>query len=70
MKTTAHSLHNPPPDIGRHRPSNAAVLQWIEEVAELCEPDQMFWCDGSEQEKARLTEEGVKRGDLMPHATS
>ncbi len=31
----------------------------------LCQPDQVHWCDGSEAEKARLTEIAVKSGILI-----
>ena len=32
----------------------------------MCQPDDIFWCDGSEDEKEKLTEIAVKTGDLMP----
>ncbi len=32
----------------------------------MCQPDDVFWCDGSEEEKDRLTEVAVRYGDLMP----
>ena len=34
----------------KHRKLNA----WVEEVAALCEPDDIHWCDGSEAERDRL----------------
>jgi phosphoenolpyruvate carboxykinase (GTP) len=30
--------------------ANAALLSWVEEVAELTEPDSIHWCDGSAEE--------------------
>jgi len=45
--------------------SNPAVIQWVEETAALCQPDKVFWCDGSESEKASLLEEAVARGILL-----
>ena len=33
------------------------VLAWVEEMAALCQPDQIVWCDGSEAEKERLTQQ-------------
>ena len=45
---------------------NAHVKKWVDEITELCRPDRVVWCDGSEAERARLTEEAVKTGVLMP----
>jgi phosphoenolpyruvate carboxykinase (GTP) len=47
-------------------PSNASIQQWVKEVAALCQPDDVFWCDGSEEEKERLTRVAVECGDLIP----
>jgi GTP-dependent phosphoenolpyruvate carboxykinase len=32
----------------------------------LCKPDRVIWVDGSEEEKARMTDEAVKEGLLIP----
>jgi phosphoenolpyruvate carboxykinase (GTP) len=45
---------------------NDAVRRWVDEVAAKTKPDKIVWCDGSEAEKARLTEEAVQKGDLEP----
>ena len=47
-------------------PSNAAIQQWVKEVAAMCQPDNIFWCDGSEDERQRLTQIAIECGDLMP----
>jgi len=44
---------------------NEAVLTWVAEEAKLCEPDRVFWCDGSEREKEFLTAEAVALGILI-----
>ena len=36
--------------------------QWVREVAELCQPDSIYWCDGSKEEYDRLMDEMVKSG--------
>ncbi len=46
--------------------SNKRLLGWVEEMATLCEPDQVVFCDGSEDERKRLTEYAVSKGILIP----
>jgi phosphoenolpyruvate carboxykinase (GTP) len=45
--------------------ANLAVIRWVEEMAGLCQPDHVFWCDGSESEKELLLTEAVARGVLL-----
>ena len=45
---------------------NPHLLRWVEEVAKLTQPDQVVWCDGSEEEKKRLTDYAVEKGILIP----
>jgi phosphoenolpyruvate carboxykinase (GTP) len=47
-------------------PPNLHVQKWVKDVAALCQPDEVFWCDGSEQEKEELTRIAFKCGDLIP----
>jgi phosphoenolpyruvate carboxykinase (GTP) len=47
-------------------PSNTHVQKWVKDVAALCQPDEVFWCDGSEEEKVELTRMAFKCGDLIP----
>ncbi|HXG52103.1 MAG TPA: phosphoenolpyruvate carboxykinase (GTP) [candidate division Zixibacteria bacterium] len=46
--------------------ANRHVQSWVKEVADLCRPDDVFWCDGSEDERDRLIEIALRCGDLMP----
>lgn len=40
------------------------LLAWVRDVAALTQPAQVYWCDGSDEEWARLTEELVAAGTL------
>jgi phosphoenolpyruvate carboxykinase (GTP) len=46
--------------------NNKTLLAWIEESAKLTKPDQIVWCDGSEDEHRRLTEIALAQGVLEP----
>lgn len=35
--------------------------RWVEECARLTKPDEIYWCDGSEEEAYRLIERGMYR---------
>jgi phosphoenolpyruvate carboxykinase (GTP) len=50
---------------GTRKPNNARVLAWVGETAALCQPDSVFWCDGSEGEKQALTRLAVETGILI-----
>jgi phosphoenolpyruvate carboxykinase (GTP) len=41
---------------------NVKLTQWVKEWADLCQPDKIHWCDGSEEENTRLMESMVKSG--------
>ena len=41
------------------------VRLWVDEVAQLTKPDEIVWCDGSQQEWDRLTAELVSSGMLI-----
>ncbi|MBM3249175.1 MAG: phosphoenolpyruvate carboxykinase (GTP) [Candidatus Omnitrophica bacterium] len=39
---------------------NKKVQQWVNETANMCKPDKIVWCDGSEEEARKLIEIGMK----------
>lgn len=47
---------------------NKKLDAWIKEMADLCKPDQIYWCDGSEEENSRLLKEMVDSGAAEPLA--
>ncbi|APR99419.1 phosphoenolpyruvate carboxykinase (GTP) [Pajaroellobacter abortibovis] len=49
-----------------HLVSNPFLLQWVNEIAQLTKPDQIVWCNGSDEEKERLTREAVEKEILLP----
>ena len=44
---------------------NKKLQRWVEEAAELCQPDSIYWCDGSEEENDRLCEALVQKGTFV-----
>src|SRR5690348_14146004 len=45
--------------------SHPKLLEWVREAAELTTPDRVVWCDGSDAEWRRLTDELVEAGTLV-----
>jgi len=56
---------SPPSGIGDSKSTNPAVLDWVQEVARLTEPENIFWCDGSEKENAWLLEQAQRLGVVL-----
>jgi len=43
-------------------PKNDKLLKWVEVIAEMCAPDRIHWCDGSQDEYDEMCELLVKSG--------
>ena len=46
--------------------SNSELKAWVEEVAQLAQPDRIQWCDGSQTEYEELIRIMVENGNLLP----
>ena len=49
----------------QHPTRHAGLESWVAEVAALTTPEQLVWCDGSEAEWIRLTDELVANGTFV-----
>lgn len=43
---------------------NPRLVAWVAEVAGLCKPDRIHWCDGSDEEYERLCQQLVAAGTM------
>ena len=50
------------PGLDQAPTTHERLLAWVREVAELTTPDQVVWCDGSQEEWTRLTDRLVEAG--------
>ncbi len=51
--------------MGSSPTKHARVMEWVERIVELCEPEKVVWCDGSDREWNELCEGMVQRGTLI-----
>ena len=45
--------------------NNTALKKWVKECADMCQPDNIVWCDGSLEEKERLEKQAFATGELI-----
>ena len=64
MKNVAPAIFAPN-GIGDAKPDNRAVLDWVHEIGTLTNPENIFWCDGSDRENQFLLDQAVQRGVLL-----
>ncbi len=49
----------------KNKQEHRSLTQWVNDMAQLCQPDKIVWCDGSEAEKTRLTNEAIQNGEIL-----
>src|SRR5262249_5517393 len=64
MRDGAEAAENPIPVLHSAPTRHQRLLQWVPDIATLPKPDRVVWCDGSEAEWTRLTDELVAAGTL------
>jgi len=53
--------------VAQDRPTtNTHLLSWVDDIAKMCRPDEIYWVDGTEEERARLTKQAIDMGVLTP----
>ncbi|MEZ5445395.1 MAG: phosphoenolpyruvate carboxykinase (GTP) [Gammaproteobacteria bacterium] len=50
---------------GSSRTKNKKLLKWVDDMAALCKPANIYWCNGSQEEYDRLCNELVKAGTFI-----
>ena len=50
---------------GNGKTTHGKLKDWVSEIAELCQPDRVWFCDGSQSEYDQLCEQMVKAGTFI-----
>lgn len=45
---------------------NEKLKKWVQEMADMCQPDSIYWCDGSQEEYDKLAKIAIKVGTYIP----
>src|SRR6185437_17054885 len=52
-------------NLGGCKTTHKGLAAWVHEMAGLCAPDNVFWCDGSAEEYQVLCDQMVHSGTLV-----
>lgn len=44
---------------------NQKLIEWVEQITQLCTPDAVHWCDGSQEEYDALCQKMVESGTFI-----
>ncbi|MBZ5707035.1 MAG: phosphoenolpyruvate carboxykinase (GTP) [Acidobacteriia bacterium] len=53
-------------ETARSERKNKRLAQWVDEVAQLCKPDRVHWCDGSQEEYQAMLRLMILSGTAIP----
>lgn len=45
--------------------THEAAKKWVDEIAQLCQPDSIYWCNGSQEENDELCNMMVEKGTFI-----
>ncbi len=45
--------------------NNKELINWVNQMADMCKPDSVYWCDGSDEEYQTLADQLVKKGTFI-----
>ena len=51
--------------VSGYKVENRALTDWVEKMVALCQPERIYWCDGSKEETDRLCTQMVAEGKLL-----
>ncbi|MGB7724409.1 MAG: hypothetical protein WBL37_02380, partial [Dehalococcoidales bacterium] len=49
-----------------YKMKNEKLTKWVQEINTLCQPDKIYWCDGTKTEYDTLMAEMVAAGQATP----
>jgi phosphoenolpyruvate carboxykinase (GTP) len=61
MSTTILDVQTP-----THEQRHPKLERWVEEMAQMCKPDRVYWCDGSDEEIAAMQRYLILSGIAIP----
>ncbi len=61
---TTERTHSSIPGLEPAPTRHKRLVDWVDDIAALTKPDRVYWCDGSDAEWERLTDELVAPGTL------
>ena len=65
MTSTMARAENLSSTVSNYPTTNKELIKWVQEAQELCKPDRVYWCDGSDKEYNELLRELVSNGTLI-----